>query len=496
MHKIILLDDEEFVVRSLSNAVEWKKYDFELVGTFTNPLKALEFIKNNHVDAMFLDINMPVMSGIEFLEKLSKDGITIKTVLLSGYSDFEYMQKAVEYNAFLYILKPVNLAKVEEALGKINESLRKSHITTLQSDVINDIGLRKQFVELFCGKLNADQFYEFFLNHKFGSKRCCFAGITIEIQDIEAYLEHVFSHGIHRLYHAIGQIVSGGKLHYVLLNTNIDKMKLLVFYDAEPVYFIRTLFSECNALISNVLDLLNLNIDIYYDFVENDYHRLENMDYRNALEITNANAITRVITRQNEKEAYNLMRVMSKTFETMEAFSHEFITCILLQYLRSMKSNSLEGITPLMYALEKSFKTPQELYDYILKNRDLFDEFKDNDAKTDIISIIKKYVEKHYNEDISLEDVAELVSRNPSYLSRYFKNKTGEKYLDYFNGVRLNKAIELILNTDMKIRMIAEQVGYKDINYFYKVFKEKIGFSPQKLRDDKGAMREKEGKQE
>lgn len=101
---------------------------------------------------------------------------------------------------------------------------------------------------------------------------------------------------------------------------------------------------------------------------------------------------------------------------------------------------------------------------------------------TQLIDTVKIYIDENYNKDISLEDVAKHVSLNPSYLSRFFKHHTNCKFIDYLSKLRVEKAKEMLQDNKIKVYEICDRVGYKNIQHFYKVFKNFTGYTPSEFR--------------
>ena len=109
-------------------------------------------------------------------------------------------------------------------------------------------------------------------------------------------------------------------------------------------------------------------------------------------------------------------------------------------------------------------------------------------SKTDVIDNACKFIKDNFANDITLNDVAQHVFLSPIYFSSYFKKKTGEKYSDYLAKVKLNKARELLSETDIKISTIAEMSGFRDTNYFHKTFKNQTGLTPVEYRKKYGSQ--------
>lgn len=95
---------------------------------------------------------------------------------------------------------------------------------------------------------------------------------------------------------------------------------------------------------------------------------------------------------------------------------------------------------------------------------------------------IKQYIKEHYHETVTLDELADYIGMNPSYMSAFFKKETGQNYKNYLTEVRMKEAVRLLNSTDKKSYEIAEAVGYKDIKQFREKFREYYGLSPQKYR--------------
>lgn len=96
---------------------------------------------------------------------------------------------------------------------------------------------------------------------------------------------------------------------------------------------------------------------------------------------------------------------------------------------------------------------------------------------------VMNYIEEHYNEDLSLNTISEKLFLNPGYVSRKLKEQTGKNYTDIVAEMRINRAVWLLENTDLYVYEIAEQVGYQNLKYFYRIFKKVTGKVPNDYRE-------------
>ncbi len=100
------------------------------------------------------------------------------------------------------------------------------------------------------------------------------------------------------------------------------------------------------------------------------------------------------------------------------------------------------------------------------------------DYSNHIVKVTQEYLEGHYSEDISLEDIAAQVNISPQYFSKLIKKNTGFNFIDWLSMLRVKKAKELLTNSDLTVKEVCFMVGYKDPNYFSRIFKKRIGITP------------------
>lgn len=123
MYKLLIAEDEKIIRNGLANGIPWETAGFEVVYLAENGQKAIEYIRENPVDAVMLDIKMPVLDGLGVAEILSREYPDIKIVILSGYAWFEYAQQAIRCGVSEYLLKPVKNDEILEAMKRIRHKI-------------------------------------------------------------------------------------------------------------------------------------------------------------------------------------------------------------------------------------------------------------------------------------------------------------------------------------------------------------------------------------
>ncbi len=158
MYKVLLVDDEAIVREGLIQKIEINNVPLKVIGQASNGEEALKIIEKNTPDFIITDVKMPVMDGIQLIEYIVRRDLNIVTIIVSGYSDFEYAQQAMQLGAVDYLLKPIKndafltaidrAIKAKDTLSKVQESgnLEKERKYLLFERKINEsiFGLSKQ----------------------------------------------------------------------------------------------------------------------------------------------------------------------------------------------------------------------------------------------------------------------------------------------------------------------------------------------------------------
>lgn len=118
MMTVLIVDDERIAREGLRDLIDWSSLGLCVGFCATNGEQALEWMRKNQVDIVITDIKMPKMDGLELLCHMSEQGINATTIILSGFNDFRYAQKAIQYGVLHYLLKPIHMEELLEVLKK------------------------------------------------------------------------------------------------------------------------------------------------------------------------------------------------------------------------------------------------------------------------------------------------------------------------------------------------------------------------------------------
>ena len=155
MLKVLLVDDEPFILQGLKLLVDWEKEGFRIAGTAANGMEALAFLKKEKVDLVIADIKMPQMTGLELLEHIRKEKISdAYFVILSGYAEFSFAQQAMQNDCTDYLLKPVDSEILCKVLNKVLALRNREELDHEKNRKLEQAYLARHMIALIQGKFD------------------------------------------------------------------------------------------------------------------------------------------------------------------------------------------------------------------------------------------------------------------------------------------------------------------------------------------------------
>ncbi|MDY3108604.1 MAG: response regulator, partial [Lachnospiraceae bacterium] len=153
MLKVMLVDDEPFILQGLEVIIDWKAEGFEIVKKAVNGKDALQYLEEHDVDLVITDIRMPEMNGLELLEAI-RDQLqkNCYLIILSGYSDFKYAKAAIQYECVDYLLKPVQKDTLLECLRTVMDKNQVYVVENRKTEQLERSYLDQNILSLLRGK--------------------------------------------------------------------------------------------------------------------------------------------------------------------------------------------------------------------------------------------------------------------------------------------------------------------------------------------------------
>lgn len=519
MWKVLLADDESVIVKGLRKLIDWAALEIEIVGEATDGLTAAQLIGQTHPDLVVSDIRMPGLTGLELMERFKGGVQAPKFIFVSGYEEFEYARQALSGGAVDYLLKPVAADALEKAVRRALGLMADSSAAALfrQSSVpLQDFfgqltanrefagaDLYENFTSLLGGKDSpvfvglcfglsreaAQQLeqlpYERQLLQSFvafnmirddlersgygcflrkDESRCCMMGIFSPGEDpdqmIRDALDRTAAKTGYHLRVGIGRLCRRAE---DLMATYEDALRAFDLYYFEQKDLLRWDGMPHQPAVSNedfdtAVKQVFQSIVAKSDAVESDVDRV--LDIIADLHYNNRNAAyNRVMLFTGDlcQQLYANRLLTGSFTERQDALQHMLEGCRTYGELRQQLQDYYRNILPAVYRTASRKNTAE-------------------------INRVQQYIEEHYHEEISLKVLAEMACVSPHYFSAYFKAETGQNYKAYLTRVRMEQALHLVLDTDLKTYEIAEKVGYNNVRRFVDAFRGIYQMSPMEYR--------------
>ncbi len=520
MYDVLIVDDEYLIRMAISSKIKFFEFPYESIHFAENGDDALAIVESHPVDIMMVDIRMPGMDGLALIRKVAEMNKNIHFIVISGYADFDYAQDALKSGVEAYLLKPIDDEQFVDTLNRLRGKMDLQNIKRMQTNemelyhqslameremnlVFHALpGKRMQhdgkaldaftqhgtgFYQLMMIRINvrptADE-NEFILTKKQLAKlideKTSAPNDCMVIEDYmrvhsmlvvfrDSTQDHLVSTvqdalwSLRKLIHGVAGITIGmsgihGTLCKRMYTESIWACDLRLLYKDRVCFAYKT-DSEMKALTKD-----------YYD----DFKRLLKTKELQLFEIRIKAMLDtgRIITMMhgNIREVVHvLLSLISQEKDVNDSIQRPSADeCI-------ENARSIDDIITFIYAYSESIFFKDIVITTNCKN---------------IIEKVEKHILIHYKKRLVLKELAVMYNMNSNYMSSIFKKILGKGFSDYLTEVRLNHACDMLMNTKMSINEIAQESGFENSSYFYRVFKNAFGVTALKYRnhaDHRGA---------
>ena len=531
MLKVLIADDETLGCELIKMSIDWGALGLEVSGTAYNGLEALEMALKIKPDIVITDVRMAGLDGLSLIEGIRNARLDCRFIIISGYPDFSYAQKALKLSVFEYILKPIDEVTLTEALIRLRNKIQldgeaSSQISAYKSQLDHNLELmRSRFLteQLSLSRPFDMPLKEINETYQFQFQYAVYAAMVVKVDSIfeESQPSDMDTLLLRKMCAATQQRMNkGGVLSYSIVKPG-------------------RLISIVNCTMEQAADLYNLSQAVLYELQNRDewfnqytftiglgtmtdsldkiHHSLAAAD--TAVKYRIVNGVNRVINSASLSFPHYSIRDYI-TVDDEKTFFHLIQNCDMIE-LKNWILSLFQSPHIIKYA------SPPLLFDLAEKCADIFGEAvktldPDSMPRSEIlrqaldncrsledilrtllehiqsfaqdyytsrtetyskpIQMMKDYVLLHYREPIKLNDMAELVHFHPNYLSELFRKETGMTFSDYLTDCRLDAAKRLLLDLQYNVYDVAELVGIKDTKYFSRIFKKAVGVTPSEYR--------------
>lgn len=537
MYKILLVDDEILVRDAIRENIDWKGMDCELVGDCENGQQAAEFVQNHEVDIVLTDICMPYMDGMELSHFLHDNYPDIIIVIFSGFGEFEYAKRAIQYNVSEYMLKPITAMELTKVIERMKEKAdaRQKEKNKIQILMRDSQGYKKNANMIRSKTIEA---------------------LVNCTRDVKESLEELDKMGIHMeassyrvavfdmdLYSDLYQIDTEKRqesalMAFVLYNVSdeiVNEKKAGVAYQEGSnrvcVVFMGNKTKEGSALIretcqeikDKVKEVIGIEVSMgigswvrspgelifSYRMAEKAIQRryllggnllidMEEDETDQVISIQDYLEQLKNAIKTGKKEEMD--RILDKIEEEIRgALVDKSYACVYLQQVIRVIGNSVQSMVSdgadiimerekLLKAVteQKCFQAAADLVRAYAQK--MFEELTNynSSAGQRQASLAMDYIRNNYMDtELSLNSICSYLNISTSYFSTIFKDITGETFVEALTRTRMEKAKELLENTTLKNYEIAEKVGFSDPHYFGISFKKMTGKTPTEYAREK-----------
>ena len=524
MLKLIIVDDEYLIRQLIRNGIAWSEQGIEVVGEMESAEEAMNQMAVLQPDIVLTDICMPVTDGLFFAEKLKEEYPSIKIIAITGYDNFEYAKRGIHIGLDGYILKPINMDELVEAVGKLrakieSERLRDSEIKglsefkkdteevvreyyltkLLESDVQEEI-VSNQFMEELSPE-KSDFIWLGVLEYNVGDKK---HGISRNArkQREEWIRDYCVKHMENMVW------ISDRFDRFVILDPQekINHQEFLRKLETgwrkvfeSPLYYgsdiIRNQEKSIHMAYMNAVTRLNtalINSDNEYENPV--FYRKDRKKYAKLLSMKELRRLQYCIESDSSAEMSQIIDEWFGSWSHVTAEDMEFLKMQLLNtffYVYILSGTQYEDAFPpvymRLYEKTKEAQNLSELRQGFIEGCDELAAMLQNDAPaadtSKLIYSMKQYIKENLDDpDLSLVTLANTYYLNSSYLSRIFKKEVKSSFIEYLTDRRIAKAKQLLRYSNLKIYEVGERVGIYNANYFGILFKKKVGVTPVEYR--------------
>ncbi len=507
MYKVLLVDDDTINRVAIASMIDWEELGFQIIGVASHGKKALEIYQSQEIDLLITDMKMPIMDGLELIQKIRTRDTQIYIIALSSYSDFELVRKAFKCNIEDYILKAELTPKyLTEHIMRTKEKLdaKQNGERVQRKDVLYIPSTKIQKVESepvghyyiaiqVCGY---DQIHKRFQE---GNQE-----ISIKIKEVLEQVSKI-----------------SGKCSIIDTRRSISVLSYTTKELSDD-----TMYGLCKQMRQVVKNYLNMDIQIGVsewscvdcmvdtNLVEQSIQRLtlsyifgghyifigdqiENFDLNIVLQHQDDfQGIINSLRKFNDELLFVEQTKLfnDKVFQDVDKLK---LKCLELIYFEGMMLLEIGD------SIWNVWKERINFFDKIQRlqgnssvvmwianyNRWVMDYMRnkyENEAIVGDMSMAKYYIEDNYADTkLSLSVVASVAGLNEKYFSSKFKKETGSTFVEYLTNVRIDAAKSLLRKTNMKLVEISEAVGYNNVEHFIRVFKKRTGKAPREYEKEK-----------
>ena len=512
MLKILLVDDEPLELQALREHVDWEGLGIGRVDTAKNGRAAYEKILEQEPDIVITDVSMPVMDGITLAAKIHELNQRIKVIFLSGYDDFSYVQSALQLGASDYLLKPFTPEDIAKVIRKVKDALNRDLLFSHSLET-----LEQQLLERLCLEGESQQpvlLEELSRTRQLSSGSDRYGMLAFFSVSGSALPDHLLKN----IPSIQAAWMEGDRLGIILrgyadpadAGRRIrEQLKNLTGLAYSGVYISGRSLTD-RRLRAAWQALKAMEDPVYYQPAGS----LSGISPGNAAEEEDSSssfpfyppphvsgdlpesAMEEALGRLEALFPYEddagtaaeidrLLSEMQRLRFSRRALENTVWRMLLLLERRISSGSGNACRLSLTQAQLEGCRCAQELKDLLLGAfRQILIAQQENAGGKNayVVRKVREYVQHHYGEPMTVDAIADEIHFSVNYVRSIFKEGTGQTILEYVTDYRFAKACELLKDPTLRVKDVANRVGYENISYFGSVFTKRYHMTPNEYR--------------
>ncbi|OMF38071.1 hypothetical protein BK133_03585 [Paenibacillus sp. FSL H8-0548] len=515
MYTYVIVDDELLIRKGLIKKIGTYHETLTCVGEASNGNEALELIASTNPDIIFTDMRMPGMDGKQLMKNVNELYPSKKMIVISGYSDFDYMQEAISAKVVNYLLKPFSREEIHATLSKTIQQIQD------EKGVIEEVKQKSEEYIALSYQADVQQLHNRMLSLHPRDHLLPFQSERFKQLELAQF------HVLLTIYSPLPiqeNLMTSTETVTFIPHTQSDNLAFLIlsFFDQEDNKIISekvnkaaiqcieklssSSYNECCIGISNKIESLSsLRVALLECITALDQRMIT--DFGKYYHYSEVNVSSQIVLWDKSQpllyylECGNTAKVNELLLDffayyiaqpnlllyQLKAQCRDIIIEVKRMIARHWKndsnhntSSSLESVLTTAFDLNgiQSYIQPVLTgLSELMKEQSIY-------SNEHVIDNIKLYIQNNYAKELTLERLSSLFFLNSSYLSFLFKERTSQNLTDYINHIRIEHAKQLLRSTDDKIYKIATSLGYDNPKYFFRLFKKLTGYTPEGYRKD------------
>lgn len=504
--RIVIVEDEVQTREGLSRLVERIDPHYRVVGSAANGQEGLELICDKRPDVVITDIRMPQMDGLEMIGALTEQQIAAKYIIISAFSDFSYARKAMSFGVSEYLLKPLSMMDLKQALEKMELQLQSAKLyaneQTLEQ-VISSLVLGGADVSTEIISRTAEKYHLaptepmalvlFYFGKQYETIRNSMIHLSYPKFQVECAQVSTVCLANKKSVLFVLSGMSHPDEFPKWIRSVVQIHARTMWMDVDICCAICHGLPQIHDTAMNLLKIAPWKISLpdqkllcYPDVLQlQSVHCAYPIDIENSLRIA--------ICSQNAEKVRQYFKKFADYFSGRQLYQPQEIKDSYTRFLWTATSVSKE-----IGHLSASESRHKQMIESILQAQNLGElndvletaaenlcssMAQENGSSENLtVKRAKSLIHEFYSDGITLEEIAHKLGITPEYLSTQFRKETGDTFSNYIRDYRIKKSKELLLGTQLKLYQISAQVGYSDPKYFSQVFKKAVGQLPADYR--------------